>query len=237
MAPLRTFDSALTVVSRTPLPSLRVGSFAGLAVLTLVMGTIGCSKADEKPVASASTTASIAVPLATIPGEEGGTGTTAGPASASLAAGQCPPATAITYFPDSGAGEKTEGQKLDVKVTFGDVTLDSSVVIAFANYDLKEADASKPGVPNVTGDQVLGSFYLSATQGKKLVAGDYIDVAEKTGEFQFNTHSLFTGKGRVIASGFDVPDSVATITKIDKEFVCGTVITGEFEGVFKAPVV
>jgi len=207
------------------------------AVVILALGPTGCSKADEKAGPSATSTAPTAPPPGTIPGEETGPSITSGTTSPLVAAGQCPPATAITYFPDSGAGGKAEGQKLEVKATFGDVTLDSSVTVAFANYDLKEADASKPGVPTVTGDQVLGSFYLSATQGKKLEAGDYIDVAEKTGEFQFNAHSLYTGKGRVIASGFDVPESVATITKIDTEFVCGIVTTGEFEGVFKVPVV
>lgn len=225
---------------------------AGAVALALVVASCSSTPANTTTGTSASagatspSTTAAATTGTSAPGATTGTGgttpgtggTTSGSATpgsvvVDVAEGECPDETRIEFYPESESGSKGRTDLLEAEASWADVTLGSSVTVALANYALEAEDADAIGAPTLGEGEVQVSFYLSAANGKKLAPGTYEGF---DGDFQFNTHFLYTAEGRVIANGFGIASPVATITKIDDTEVCGTVRTGEYQGVFRAEV-
>ncbi len=178
------------------------------ATLTLGLASCGGSSSDDAQGPSEDT---VATPTS-IPG------------------GDCPASTEIEVAGESGPATFTAAS------AFADVTLDQSATILVTSYTVEPATAEGIYNPSSLATGQFGvTFYISATDGGTLETGTYVSSSDDPeADLVLNTSSAYDDGGRLIATGFDVPDSTVEVTSISDSQVCGTVTTPEFSGDFAA---
>lgn len=147
-----------------------------------------------------------------------------------MRAGSCPDKTDLVIA--TRAGKKP----LQVAPGKADITLDQSAKMVIANYDVPDADVHGIFNPtNLTGDQLALSLYL--TSKTPLAPTDYLSVGtNKDAPNQLNNIGVWSAQGREVVGGTSKPDQKATIIKVDKDLICGTVDTNEATGTWVAKV-
>lgn len=165
-------------------------------------------------------------------------GTAAAPATSAppTTEGPCPAETEVTVTFGSTGSETTE--TFTATTAKVDVTLDSSAQFVLADFDVPDDEVESIAAPTVPEGKHHASFYISATQDKKLETGTYVRTTSgDPASLQLNREDLYTADGRQMLTGFVDGESTVTITELSADRICGEINTPMIQGRFNATVV